>query len=752
MKIQYILAVFIAVFIVYTPMDSQAAVAKKKKVTKSKKLKKAKKRPVRKTRVRKKKVTVKPKKPEKIALPLLRSAELKDLFRIIEAKGKFKDILQPVVNRKYTLQEIELCKRILAHLSKKQFSKARLLQKDITDPVMIKFLDWYKIKSNPSLYTLSELRTYRIEHPDWPNLKSLKIASEAKLLSASLEQKKGYFDESDPISTTGLFAKATLLRHENKTEEAKKIIRDLWRNKRLPISIIKLIASKHKDLLNDDDHYFRIQKLLYRNSRATTSLAKGALKYLSPKRRKEVAAEIALLRNTKANRKKIAQKLKEKKLTPLLMYREIRSLRKRKKYTKAWEILALAPNTPEKLVDPKRWWKQKRTLIIEALDKKKYELAYNFAKNHGQNTVNEMNDAEFLAGWIAHSFLKDSKKAYPHFVNLNKSADGPRSLSRSHYWMGMTAKAQGYIVKSKQHFNDGAKYFNTFYGQLSKQSLKPEEYHIKIPATPAPTKADIEHFQKHDAVNAIVLAYKLRKDYIAARFILHLRYQLTKPGQMILLADLAKQIDLHQQSVRVGKTAMFRDYKAAEYAYPINLIPEYNPLVKPPETAFSYAIARQESEFNSKIKSHAGARGLMQVMPATAKYLSRKYKITYSKDGLTDNPSYNVQLGNAYITEGLAGFSGSYIKTIAGFNAGPGNVIKWVKKNGDPSKPDVDPVDWIERIPFKETRHYVKKVLANIQVYRSRLGSPDKALKLKQDLNRGRKEEQELPKPVLATN
>ncbi len=170
-----------------------------------------------------------------------------------------------------------------------------------------------------------------------------------------------------------------------------------------------------------------------------------------------------------------------------------------------------------------------------------------------------------------------------------------------------------------------------------------------------------------------------------------------------------------------------------------------------PEKAFSFAIARQESEFNTKIKSHVGARGVMQVMPATAKLIARRYKIKYSQKKLSNDPAYNVSLGAIYITERLREASGSYIKTIAGYNAGPGRVRQWVRKFGDPSR-NVDPIDWIERIPFHETRTYVKKVLANMQVYRALLGNPKIALQLRKDLYRSRKDKHKAAKPLIASN
>ena len=547
-------------------------------------------------------------------------------------------------------------------------------------------------------------------------------------------------------------AYANILVNKNKAEDAKKIVLDLWRKRTLSRKLTDQIIEKHKDFLSDGDYFFKAQQYLYRSHRKYINRVKKISKHLSAEKRKVLEDEIALLKNNKKTVKKTKALISQKKLPIFITYLEARKLSRKKKYKEAWELLKMVPNKPELLVATKKWWRLKRPLIHEAINQKQYKIAYEMAKNHGQSLVNQLNDAEFLAGWIAYRFLKEPKTAYPHFVALSNTADGPRSSSRAHYWMGRTALAQGYKVKAKQHFRDGAKYFNTFYGQLAKQSMNLKDQHVVIEKLDQPTKNDIKSFVENDVVKAVVLAHKAGKKAIVSRFIAHLRYQFTKPGEMILLADLAKQLGQNQQSLRVGKTALFRGYKAAEYAYPTHVIPDFKPLTSLPEPAFYFAISRQESEFNTQIKSHAGARGLMQVMPATARYLARKFNMVYSRNKLTQDPSYNVQLGTAYIAGRLKEFTGSYIKTIAGFNAGPGNVMKWVKKYGDPNDPKIDPIDWIERIPFKETRNYVKKVLANMQVYRARLGNSKTALQIHKDLARGRKQEKTTYSPLIAYN
>jgi soluble lytic murein transglycosylase len=202
-----------------------------------------------------------------------------------------------------------------------------------------------------------------------------------------------------------------------------------------------------------------------------------------------------------------------------------------------------------------------------------------------------------------------------------------------------------------------------------------------------------------------------------------------------MVAHLAEALGDTQTAVRIGKGAIARGMNLVYYAYPIHSLPAYTPLRKPPEPAFILGIARQESEFNSVTLSGAGARGILQVMPVTAKHVCRDYKLKCDIPRLMKDPAYNTMLGSAYISDRMDEFTGSYVLTLAGYNAGPGRAREWIKEFGDPRDGKVDPIDWIHRIPFEETREYVQKVLSNIQVYRARLGEPD-AVRLTADLRR----------------
>jgi soluble lytic murein transglycosylase len=256
---------------------------------------------------------------------------------------------------------------------------------------------------------------------------------------------------------------------------------------------------------------------------------------------------------------------------------------------------------------------------------------------------------------------------------------------------------------------------------------------ITPPATP--TAEEMARFHSLDSVPP-VLAHKAGLDRNLLRsFLTHLRGHLKTEAEVAMLAHLAEALGDTQWAIRIGKAGIARGMNLVYYAYPVHKLPAYTPLRRPAETAFLLGIARQESEFNTSTLSGAGARGILQVMPVTARHICRDYKLKCDIPRLMKDASYNTMMGSAYISDRMDEFSGSYVLTLAGYNAVPGRAREWIREFGDPRQPNVDPIDWIHRIPFEETREYVQRVLSNIQIYRARLGE-EAAVRLNADLRR----------------
>ena len=340
-----------------------------------------------------------------------------------------------------------------------------------------------------------------------------------------------------------------------------------------------------------------------------------------------------------------------------------------------------------------------------------------------------------MAGWIALRLQKKPDLAKPHFEAALKAADGPLSRARAAYWSGRTLESLGQKDEAKARYALAMRDPDTFHGLLARQRVggdRRSEFTIAMPAVPSSEEA--KRFVALDAVRAAVLARKagLDRNTVVGLFAA-VRNYLKSEGEMVLLAELAAMLGDAQTSLRVGKAGIARGMNLISYAYPIDAFPEYEPIRPPPETAMLRGIARQETEFNTQIISPAGARGLLQVMPITARHVCTQHKLKCDIARLLTDHAYNARIASAYIADRMSELGGWYTVSLAAYNAGPGRARQWIRANGDPRTRAIDPLDWMERIPIEETRHYVEKVLANIQVYRARLGQPS-ALRLVEDL------------------
>jgi soluble lytic murein transglycosylase len=344
-------------------------------------------------------------------------------------------------------------------------------------------------------------------------------------------------------------------------------------------------------------------------------------------------------------------------------------------------------------------------------------------------------DAEFLAGWIALRFLHQPANALPHFEALAKAVSLPISKARAYYWLGRTEEELDRRVRAIADYREAALHRETFYGQLALARIDDNPILVLQPVSASNVRAEQAAFEADQRVAAIRLLADLNDREKMRLFAIRVANDTPQPGRLQMLAELMVSLGDPAMGVRVAKLASYNGVVLASNLAPTMTIPRFPGAGDAPEPALVLGLTRQESEFDPKAVSSAGARGLMQLMPATAKRAAQQNKMTYKLTDLTANPQYNMQLGMATISEYLEKWGGSYILGIASYNAGAGNVTRWVEANGDPRDPTVDPIDWIERIPFSETRNYVQRVLENLGVYHNRLGGNGK-LTILADLHR----------------
>jgi len=400
-----------------------------------------------------------------------------------------------------------------------------------------------------------------------------------------------------------------------------------------------------------------------------------------------------------------------------LNYDRLKWRRKRGRVEDSVKILEKVKNTKAYLVRPDKWWIEREIISRSLIYKKKYELAYKISSNHALSVGPDYAAAEWMSGWIALSFLKDPLLAKDHFENFYNNVGYPISTSRGAYWLGKTYKALDNEELSTKWFNEASNYLTTYYGQLAFIELNPDK-NFELSKDKVVTKEYRKKFFNKEIVKLIYLLDELDEDKYTKHILRHLANDDVDNGSEILAAELATNIERFDFGIQISKIASYEKRFHNKYNYPIISTPKFINGRKIPESAFILSIIRQESEFDLSANSHAGAKGLMQLMPYTAKLVAKQAKLPYSKSRLTTDPEYNINLGSHYIAGLILEYDGAYPFAIAAYNAGPKRVRYWKKINKNPQKNQIDYVDWIELIKFKETRNYVQRVLENYNVYR----------------------------------
>ncbi len=650
--------------------------------------------------------------------------------------------IAPVRDLVLSTEDAKTLREAIAAAAGGKLEDAKALRGKLPDPAARKLLDWYLFRGGYGSAT--DIQAFLEANPSWPDRGLLIRRGEEALFrsTASPRDVRAFFKAAPPRTAVGMAALASALRADKDEANAKALAVKAWVDHDIPASLEPAFLERVGALLAEADHKQRLDRLLFNDSRWTgernerAAVIRRMLPLLSELERKKAEARLAVFLRAK-NAKQLLSKLPAHSHADWgLAVQKAQALRRQKKEEEAWKILLAEPDSTA-AVKPDGWWEERRANAYAALRIGKPKMAYELVRNPGPLSVNAAKDASFLAGWLCLRHLRETKQALVHFQELAKAADGPLSHARGQYWLGRTYEALGDAAKARESYQAASAYFDTFHGQLARLKVDPAANALKIDAPAVPTADEIARFNGSDAVKAAVLARKAGIDVSLGRaFLSHLRYHLKSEAEVAMLAHLAEALGDTQMSVRIGKTAIGRGMKLGYYAYPIHSLPKYTPLRQPPEPAVILGIARQESEFNSLTLSGAGARGILQVMPVTAKHVCRDYKIKCDIPRLMKDPAYNTMLGSAYITDRMDEFSGSYVLTLAGYNAGPGRAREWIKEFGDPRDRKVDPIDWIHRIPFEETREYVQKVLSNIQIYRARLGDEKNALRLNADLKR----------------
>lgn len=654
------------------------------------------------------------------------------------------EAIAPIRDAALSVEDATAIRDAVKALAANKVTESQSLKAQIKDPVGRKLVDWYRLRSGYG--DVAEYRAFLDQNPAWPDRTLLTQRLEEALFTSggSAASIKAAFKDNPPRTGIGMAALASALLAEGDKDAAAKLAAQAWREETIPATLETGFLDRFKSLLTLADHKWRFDRLLiddlrYKAERGDrAALARRVIALLPEAEQKRANARLAVFLKAPGAQALIDAAANDASGDWGFQFHRIQQLRMSKRTDEAAKLLLAAPTDPKKMVSPDGWWFERRANAYIALNAGKSKLAYDLIKDAGPLSVNPAKEQAFMAGWMAFRLLKEPKAAETHLTAMRKAADGPLSRAKASYWLARVAEARGDGAKAKEHYQEAAADGDTFHGLLARLKLEPTNRAIAIKPPQAPSREEIDAFNKLDAARAAVIARRSSLDAPVIRaFLYGLRNYKETETQVALVGHLADALGETQTGVRIAKNAIAKRQNLLYYGYPLHPFPAYTPLRVPPETAFLLGIARQETEFNKLTVSGAGAKGLLQVMTVTAEHVCRDYKVKCEIPRLLSDTSYNTMIASAYIADRMGEFGGSYVLTLVGYNAGPGRARQWIKQFGDPRDPKIDPVDWIERIPFQETREYVSKVLANVQIYRARLGESN-PLRLDQDLARAR--------------
>jgi soluble lytic murein transglycosylase len=611
------------------------------------------------------------------------------------------------------------------------------LRDSATDPLIRRMLQWRWAASTDAPLQFTDLRQALDELQGWPGRNTMRTRAEQAIFDSGLSARERVeFLRSDngPMTGDGRIALAMALRELGQRDEANDIARAAWRDDALTTATEDRALATFNNALTADDHAARAFGLLWRDQRTA---AQRLLPRISSADAAIVRARIAI--QTRARRglqAAIDAVPASRQDDPGLLFDRTEYRRRTDQPIDAMQMATRinAREAPSYARDA--IFRERRLYIPRAMRAGNHQLAYELVTNHGLTSGESFADAEWLAGWLSLRFLNQPQRAMEHFSHLSENVSSPVSLSRALYWRAEAAQALGNRGESERLFNEAARFNFTYYGQLA-ATRGNRSAMLSLPPTAQVTNDARARFEGRELVRAlrVMAAVGDVQDFESIAY--YLDDTLDDPMEIELLSQLAREQSWDRTALRSAKAGLFRNVVAVNAAYPLIDLPS-TVNTRGPEPALVLAIIRQESEFDPRAVSHANAYGLMQLIPSTAQAQARREGMPYARASLTQDPNYNMTLGSAHLADLVDSFNGSYVLAIASYNAGSHRAREWISDFGDPRSGSVDVVDWVELIPFSETRNYVQRVTENLQVYRYRLAGEPVRIQLEEDLRRGR--------------
>ena len=624
--------------------------------------------------------------------------------------------------------DMDALQNVIELIRKHNPADATQAESAITDPVAKKLAEWIILRSDDNGASVERYRAFIAANPSWPSQTFLRRRLEAAMWDDHREDGVvwSWFENELPVSAKGRFSLARVMLARGDRANAERLVREAWRNDPMSEDTESTALDLFGALVTPADHEARMDTLLYGSEHEA---ALRAAKRLGAGYVALAKARIASYKKAPNTRQLLEAVPHELHSDPGYIFSKIQLLRREEKFAEAGQLMLSAPRDPARLYNPDEWWIERRLVARKMIDLNEHRTAYLIARDAALPTRDiYKTEQEFTAGWIALRFLNDPQAAMQHFARIGVGSVNPTTLARAGYWQGRALEAAGRSQEARAAYSAAAEQSTSYYGQLARAKLGLPQ----IALNAAPTGRGAERLE---IVRAVQVLYDLDEGEIAVPILADMGEN-GDPEALVGLGELASRHSDARGMLLVGKAALNRGLPFDFYAYPVTGIPSYQAIGPEVERSVIFSIARQESAFNPRDVSAAQAYGLMQVTPDAGHYVCKRAGVGFDLARMKTDATYNVTLGAAELGGLLEDYRGSYIMTFAAYNAGRGSVKKWIDRYGDPRDPKVDAVDWVELIPFSETRNYVQRVMENLQVYRARFGGGTR-LQIEADLHRG---------------
>ena len=610
-------------------------------------------------------------------------------------------------------KDFEITKVVFDYVDRKQWKLALSDAQKMQDKTIYTLVNWMYLIEPQSGASFNEYSAFIKNHKDWPRINRIKYLAEHKINfdNNSPPSIIEYFSNNPPLSGFGRLRLAEAFLENNQTEKAKNLVKDGFKDAELSKNDLKYFSKIFKKFLTHQDYVLRADYFAYE---AKYKDLRDTIDYLNPDYQKLYNARAALFTKRSADTliSQVPQSLKE---DPGLIYDRIKWRRKKARFDDA--LTLMNQSASDSLMRNQYLAKERLSVARDKISDKEYKIAYDILKDHRLNEGSDYAEIEWHLGWISLSFINQTDVALNHFLKMNAAVTYPISKARAAYWIGRTYKKLGQTTQANTWFRTGSQYGATFYGQLSHIELNEKKFSISNSFKFNEDK--YEEFKKNNPqAKAVIILKELNRTRYSKDILRHLGdVEQNRTFEEISMAGLlAQEIERLDFAIQIAKNASYKNLNFLEISYPRIEVPKQVKNQKILDSSVILALIRQESEFDTSANSNVGAKGLMQIMPATAKLLSKVTNVDFSKEKLTKDKDYNLALGSYYISD-LDEVFGSHYLSFAAYNAGPHRVEKWIKKYGDPRKKQIDAIDFIELIPFHETRNYVQRVSENINVY-----------------------------------